>query len=566
MEACVANAAGVAAKGEPGWAFGYQLLRRPTGDGADLVGLMGELAAAFEVDAAGLTLLGATAPLVCHPVDRSPPVAGWPWQADPTVLSPTRQVPGATVLDHDGRRLVVTTFADGEASPVPGSAGGLWVLWLDDAPNRAWTDDRLAALALAGDALGRWVRSDRGAHWVNQLERWKRQQGLEAAALVTRRLAHDFGNLLTGILGFVELALAQQLPTNTPLHSYLDEVYRSAQNGAAFTQHLRLFSRRQASSSRFCRLTDVLAEQRERLLAARPSGLTVRLDLPADLPLLAIDAEPLRLVLAALLDNASEAVAGPGTVSVSARPIDLSAADCLDLYGSAQPGPHVEVVIADTGSGLTSEAQRVLFQQPFFSSKPRHRGFGLAISYGVLHAHRGGLRLYPGEEYGVVVRLVLPVSAIAPAPLRGHETAVRPSQLVTGDRVLVVEDDIETLKHATRALERAGYRVQAVTSTEAALQRCAAEAADPYRAVLTAVAMPVLNGIELARRLLRQDAAPRLLLLAGRATPDPLPRDLTAAAVSLLVKPVDPDYLVRAVRAALDGAPAGPSVLKKNAR
>lgn len=426
MDACVAKAERTAAAtaSDPAFAFVQRLVRQPAGDGPGLIGLLEELAAAFEVDGAGLHALASPTPLAHVPAEAAPPAA-WPWQADAAVLAPTRQMPGAVVLDDDGGRRVATTFTD--------PADGMWVLWLDDAGHRDWSDDRLAALALAGDALARWLRTDGGARWVGQLDRGARQQGLETAALVTRRLAHDFGNLLTGILGFIELALTQPLPANTPLHSYLDEVYHSAQNGATFTQQLRLFSRRQATSTRASRLADAVAEQRQRLLAARPTGLTLRLDLPVDLPPLAIDAEPLRLILTALLDNASEAVNDAGTISVSARTIALTAADCLDLYGSLQPGPHVEVILADTGSGLTPEVQRLLFQQPFFSTKPRHRGFGLAISYGLLQAHHGGLRLYPGEEYGVVVRLVLPVSPVA-APARRRETASRPAALV--DRVI----------------------------------------------------------------------------------------------------------------------------------
>src|SRR5437868_1053231 len=83
--------------------------------------------------------------------------------------------------------------------------------------------------ALAGQALGRRLATAEQPRWAEHLERDARQQRLEDAATVVRRLAHDFGNVLTGILGFSELALAQQVPANTPLHGYLNEVYRAAQ-------------------------------------------------------------------------------------------------------------------------------------------------------------------------------------------------------------------------------------------------------------------------------------------------------------------------------------------------
>src|SRR5258707_230197 len=80
------------------------------------------------------------------------------------------------------------------------------------------------------------------------------------------------------------LALTQQIPASTPLHTYPHEVYRAAQAGAQFTHQLRLFSRRQSSSSRPSQLSAVLAEQEARLFAAQPTGLNFRLNVPADLP------------------------------------------------------------------------------------------------------------------------------------------------------------------------------------------------------------------------------------------------------------------------------------------
>jgi signal transduction histidine kinase len=95
--------------------------------------------------------------------------------------------------------------------------------------------------------LGRVLESGGDApRWAAQLERAARQERLEAAARLTRRLAHDFGNVLTGILGFSELALGQQVPAHSVLFNYLTEVHRGAEAGAQLTQQLRLFAGRHA--------------------------------------------------------------------------------------------------------------------------------------------------------------------------------------------------------------------------------------------------------------------------------------------------------------------------------
>jgi CheY-like chemotaxis protein len=272
---------------------------------------------------------------------------------------------------------------------------------------------------------------------------------------------------------------------------------------------------------------------------------------PGDLPAVALDPEHLHQVLTALLDNARESLMGPGSISVSARVVDLGPAECQDLFGAARPGPHVEIVIADTGTGLSPEVQRRLFADPFFTTKPRRRGFGLAMAYGILHAHRGGLRLHPGEERGVVARALLPVAPSPAAPAPGAAALLAPEK-ARGERILVVDDEAKVLQVVTVALEQVGFRVEAVSSGEAALQAYFAQPTDPFRLVLTDVIMPGMGGVELARRLLRGDPGVRVLFMSGHVPADHTRQELGSHPFELLAKPFRPDQLVRTVRAALD--------------
>src|SRR5262249_37923809 len=146
-------------------------------------------------------------------------------------------------------RLVTTVAANQDS----------WLLWIEDRQRTAFQDSEAAALVVVAQTLGRWLAQAVQPRWVEQLARSASQTRIEIIAEVPRRLAHDFGTALTGILGFPELALAQQIPANTSLHSYLEEVYRAAQAGAQFTHQLRLFSRRQSASSRSSLLPALLA-------------------------------------------------------------------------------------------------------------------------------------------------------------------------------------------------------------------------------------------------------------------------------------------------------------------
>jgi len=272
--------------------------------------------------------------------------------------------------------------------------------------------------------------------------------------------------------------------------------------------------------------------------------------LPPHLPPLALDGESLREALGQLLDNAREAIAGQGVVTLSARVADLTEPECQELLGNTSPGPHVEITIADSGCGLSPETRRRLFAELFFSTKLRHRGLGLAVVYGILQTYRGGLRFGPDPEQGTAVRVFLP--ALAPVAQPGTERA-------TTARVLVVDDDPLTLRFLCSVLEAAGYRVQAAGGAAEALDLYTA-GPEPFDLVLTDIVMPKANGFELVRRLQGRDAAVNVLFVSShRSGPDWPPEDVLRQ-FDRLQKPFRPEVLLRAVRRALEPKRHGLSV------
>jgi signal transduction histidine kinase/CheY-like chemotaxis protein len=511
-----------------------------------LEALADDLAAAFDAPAAGLaTLDGGTVAVRARTGAAAGDSPRLPWENAPELAEKARSASTAVCVPRpEGGSLLVT------AGAAFGDAG--WLLWVEDPRRDSWETPLPAALALAGQALvRRLVPQDSRPRWAEQVERVARQQRLESAAAVARRLAHDFGNILTGILGFSELSLTQNVAPESALHRYLMEVYRGAQAGAAFTHQLRLFSRRHSVSPRPTALAGVVRDEETRvrlLWADAPFRFTV----PDELPLLGIDADNLRQVLAALLDNAREAAGPTGTVQFSARLTRLLANDCLDYFGDVRPGEHVEIVVADDGPGIAADVRGRLLAEPFLSTKPRRRGLGLATVYGILHAHHGGLRLGAGPQGGTAAQVVVPVAEPASAPLPEAAAPAAPP----GEKVLVVDDDPRVLQFVASTLERAGYRVQAVGSATEALDRYDSAGTDPFRLVLSDVLMPEVNGVDLARRLRGLNPDVRVLFMSGHVGPDFPRQELEGWQFELLPKPFRVDGLLRAVRGALDRTPA----------
>jgi signal transduction histidine kinase/ActR/RegA family two-component response regulator len=496
--------------------------------------MLGELARAFGAEAAGLAAPAEANPVVRHREGPGAAPARGPWEDRPELLAEALRSPAAlAVRAADGRAwLLAAAWA-----PAQGSL----LLWLEAAGERAWSRAESAALALAAQTLARVSRAaDAGtADWARALEKARLQEHIERAARLTGKLAHDFGNVLTGILGFAELSLSQ-LPPETLPHRYVKEAWQSAQQGALWVQKLQTFSRRRASAPAVpTRLVPVIGPEEARLRAAWGPDVALHVALPEGLPPVAVEAEALRQALTQLLDNAREAITGQGVVTVSARLTELSAADCRELLGAAVPGPHVEITVTDTGAGLSAETRQRLFHELFFSTKVRRRGLGLALVYGILQTHRGAISFGPGPAQGTAVRLFLPA---APAQ------ALAPGQ---GPRVLVVDDDPLVLRFMCTVLDGAGFRTRSAAGGAEALAAYGAPG-EPFGLVLADVLMPQMNGYELARRLRRHDPDVNVLFVSSEAAHPHSAADEELRRCPLLPKPFRAEGLLQAVRAALD--------------
>ena len=379
-------------------------------DSKPLATILEELAEAFAADGAGLSVVskgpaGSPVPYLTTltaethwgtaPLDL-------PWERDPAVFA---RMPR-------GKRAVPFTDADGNSWLIAtiGEFANPWLVWIVCKEQRDWTARETGLLSLAGKCLlDRLPEGSAEFPWSEWMLRTRLQEKLDISAAVTRRLAHDFCNILTSVSGFAELSTMSLKPDH-PAYRHARDVLESARRGAQWCQKLQVFcqhfEQRHVPSS----LTRLLAE--EALLPHWAKGIDLKVDLASDLPSAAVEIGDLRQVLGALLENARDALAGQshGTVSVSACPVDLSAGACLELLGNPHPGLNIEVNITDSGKGLTPEVQAQLFRTVFFSTKGRRRGLGLAGVYGTLKSYGAGFRLGLSPEGGVVVQVYLPAS------------------------------------------------------------------------------------------------------------------------------------------------------------
>src|SRR5262249_44076922 len=158
------------------------------------------------------------------------------------------------------------------------------------------------------------------------------------------RMAHDFDNLLQGIIGFSDLTLPLLVPGSQPAN-FVTEIGKVGQRGIQFTQQLHHLSRSGQVKPNPASVPLAVAKEESRLKPLGPNGARVEKDFSPNLPPVAIEAGPLQIVLGHLLENAVEASPPGGVVRITARPVELTDADARAYLGRVGVGGHLQITI-----------------------------------------------------------------------------------------------------------------------------------------------------------------------------------------------------------------------------
>jgi signal transduction histidine kinase/CheY-like chemotaxis protein len=346
-------------------------------------------------------------------------------------------------------------------------------------------------------------------------EQVRHLQKLESIGQLTGGVAHDFNNLLTAVLGNLEL-LRKRVPTNPSIDRLIEGAMQGAHRGAALTQRLLAFARRQALEPRPVDLAELVRGMQDLLRRSIGPRVRMEIDLPAGLPPALADANQIELALLNLAVNGRDAMPDGGTLTIALE--SATTGEAQDLAA----GRYVRLLVSDTGSGMDGDTlQRAI--EPFFSTKEVGKGTGLGLSmiHGLALQLKGALRLFSEPGRGTRAELWLPVaSGHAAHALSEPATAEQPAR--RRGVLLFVDDDFLISLSTASLLEDLGHTVIKALSGPDAL-----DILRDGRAVdvmITDYAMPGMTGLQLAEeaRRLRPDLP--ILLATGYAD---LPPDAT---------------------------------------
>ncbi|MFF5288973.1 hybrid sensor histidine kinase/response regulator [Paractinoplanes globisporus] len=380
-------------------------------------------------------------------------------------------------------------------------------------------------------------------------------QRLESLGQLAGGVAHDFNNLLAVMLNYTTFVAEQAAraaadgdPDWQAATNDLNQVLRAGQRATDLTHQLLAFGRREVVRPQVLNLNTVVTEVEQLLRRTLGEHITLHTSLAWDLwPVLA-DPGQIEQVLVNLAVNARDAMPDGGTLSIATTNRVLT-------NDSMRPGRHVEVLVADTGTGIPPEIAERVFE-PFFTTKPKGEGSGLGLAtvYGIVTQAGGHVDIHSAQGAGTTFTLQLPVTDHIPAPATAACPAAAGQLRHGGETVLVVEDEDALREVTRRILARNGYHVLTADSGPEAL-KIAEHAEHSIDVLLTDVIMPRMLGKELAAAI--GDLVPgiRVLYMSGYAQPVLASQGTLEPGVILVEKPFSEVALLRRVREALDGPP-----------
>ena len=373
-------------------------------------------------------------------------------------------------------------------------------------------------------------------------------QKLDTIGQLTGGVAHDFNNLLMAALGSLNL-LKKRLPPEERFMRLLDNAIQAAERGAALTQRLLAFARRQELKPKAVDIVGLIDNVEDLLQRAVGPAVKIHKDLPTFLPPVMVDANQLELALLNLFVNARDAMAGGGIITINAIE-DLVTAGAVGRPG-LQPGRYLRIRVADNGIGMDDET-RAKATEPFFTTKGLGKGTGLGLSmvHGLAAQSGGTLHLTSKMNEGTSVSLWLPVAEKASAVMQMEEPRDEAENVANQAslRILVVDDDALVSMGTIALLEDLGHHVLEANSGSRALDMLSA--GERIDLVITDHAMPSMTGAELARRIFSTFPDLRVILASGYAE---LPDEARPMDLPRLTKPFTQEQLETAIHNALAG-------------
>ncbi len=353
-------------------------------------------------------------------------------------------------------------------------------------------------------------------HEVRMEKQIRQSQKMEAIGTLAGGIAHDFNNILSAIMGYTELSL-NELPQDSMIRNRMEKVMKACRRAADLVKQILAFSRRSEKEMKPVSMVSIADETVRLLRASLPATIEIRRKFTSRSGMILGDPTQIHQVLMNLCTNAAHAMEERGGIlGVSLTDVKNDSSGRF-RYKNLAPGPYVKLTVTDTGHGMDRAVMERIFE-PFFTTKGSGKGtgMGLAVTHGIVEAHKGMISVYSEPGKGTTFHVLFPELTASDWVSGGTEpVADADDEIPTGtERILFVDDEESLTESGQELLESLGYSVISATKSLEALELFTNNP-DAFDLVITDQTMPGMTGMELSEKLLAVRPDIPIILCSG---------------------------------------------------
>lgn len=367
---------------------------------------------------------------------------------------------------------------------------------------------------------------------------------MEAIGMLAGGIAHDFNNILSAIIGYAELSIAQTSKTSE-LYGFQQQILQAGRRATDLIQHILTFSRKSEKELRPVQIQNVLNEVLDFIRASLPATIAIERRIESEAHVMG-DATQIYQILMNLFSNAGFAMRKKGgflRISLSEMELDAAAAP----YAEMGPGRYIKLRVSDTGSGMTPEIKEHIFD-PFFTTKDKGKGtgMGLSLTYDIIKSYGGSITVESTPGQGTVFDVYFPAVKDAKPPKVDMD-----AEVLRGNESILFVDDEDTLADlGKQMIEFLGYRVTARVNSLEALKLFQKDP-NAFDLVITDLVMPGMSGDELAQNILAIRPDIPVILITGFAEQMTSEKAGLIGVKKLVTKPIAMKDIAKLIRDAL---------------
>lgn len=379
-------------------------------------------------------------------------------------------------------------------------------------------------------------------------------QKMESIGTLAGGIAHDFNNILSSILGFTELAMAdtnemtlETIEKISMLQDSLHEIHIAGNRAKKLVKQILSFARQSEEELKPIRLGEIIKEVVKFMRSSIPSSIEINTNIGSKSRIMGNQTQIHQVIMNLCTNSAHSLEEKGGNVDVVLEDIIIDN-DLENQKLDLTFGEYIKLSVSDTGKGISDDIIDSIFDPYFTTKEPgKGTGMGLAMVHGIIERYGGKITVKSQLGKGTTFVIYLPVT-------HKQTAAFQPlaRDWPTGtERILLVDDEASIAKMETRALKNLGYAVIESTSSLKALELFRSKPED-FDLVITDMTMPGMTGDILTSELMAVRHDIPVILCTGYSNKMSDEKAAEIGAKAFLYKPVTMDVMAKTVRDVLD--------------